>query len=147
MDYLLILIILVITVIIGLILSRPFVNIGPNKPQEAKGADLRMTYENLLEEIKAVEKKYRIGEISKDIYQQKVKVKKQAAADVLRLIEVEQTGEGQKIQEQGGKSNDVGQMQPQDTVQNREVICPNCGSTVVSSDKFCANCGHPLDKS
>ncbi len=151
MDIILILIILAITTVIGYILSRPFINNDSvNLLQEAQG-DPRMAYEDVLREIKTIEAEYGAGDLSENLYHQEISEKKQQAADLLRLMDTAVQLPSERIN-QGQSQRDI----PLEDLENThlpqepapenvaEKICPICGSTVVSDDKFCPNCGRSL---
>lgn len=146
MDFILIFVILAITVIIGYILSRPFLNVETTNHFSVVKDDLGLAYEELLQEIKAMQSAFEDGDLPEGEYWQGLEEKKQQAANLLRRIDdqmepgpvpsIRARSQPQQEDQLPVKDNDD---DPQGTT-----ICPHCGSTVVSSDKFCANCGKTL---
>jgi hypothetical protein len=141
MDLVLILIILAITVVIGYVLSRPFLN--PEISEVVLGgveSDLQEKYQTLLKEIKVLENAYEVGNLDKEAFLHQRDEKRFQAAECLREIERiagETPQEDFKTEKAGGDS-------PASPSPQHTKICPHCGNSVLSGDKFCANCGHNL---
>jgi len=94
MEYLPFLIILIIVIATGYILSIPF-----TRSKEGSTEDPKITpqehYQNLLMDIKALEKACESGSISKDDCIDQIKEKKQMAADLLRKSDLAQESDKQ----------------------------------------------------
>lgn len=129
MNIPLILIIVLMVVIISYILSKPFLKAGVEPEPLTILSQYESQYDSILGEIKSLEAAY--ARTHDQAYRQKIEVKKETAADLLRLIEQE------KQQPLPANPN---RQSPQPTT----VICPQCGRRVISSDKFCTYCGHRL---
>lgn len=87
MEYLPFLIILIIVIATGYILSKPFTRSTEGSTEEPKLAP-QQQYQNLLSEIKKLEKACASGSISKDDCIAQINEKKQTAADLLRDIDL-----------------------------------------------------------
>lgn len=129
MNIPLILITVLMVIIISYILSRPFLK-ADNEPEPVTTlSQYESQYDALLGEIKTLEVTF---ERTQDqSYRQQIEDKKEAAADLLILIDQEK--------QQPPAANPAW-----DAPHPTTVICPHCGRRVISGDKFCAYCGHRL---
>jgi hypothetical protein len=85
MDPLLIVIVVILVVVIGYILSRPFDN-PPEAPiAPSQESDRLQAYQNMLDEIKSLQRERNSGGDIEAIEKQ-INAKKQEAADLLRQI-------------------------------------------------------------
>ena len=142
MDILLIIITAVIVMGIAYVLSRPFANPAPvlEPPQHAR--DYQQQYEILLREIKTLQDECEVSDTSEEICVQ-IEEKKQLAANLLRLIN--EPVEDQITPYPVNEPVDPEETQPETSfLRDNTYICPQCGSRVASSDKFCTHCGHRL---
>jgi hypothetical protein len=141
MDLVLILIILAITVVVGYVLSRPFLNPETREmASEQVESDPQEKYQALLKEIKGLESDYKAGNLDKGPFLQQREEKRFQAAECLREIEriaAETVEKDLGLEEAAAES--LGSPSPQNAK-----ICPHCGNSVLAGDKFCANCGHNL---
>jgi rubrerythrin len=151
MDIIIILIILGITILIGYVLSRPFISSEP-VDQLSGVSEARLTYEDVLKEIKVIEAQYEAGDVPEAVFRQEIEEKKHQAADLLRQMNSaiqsspSHTDSDQKARQNGLASDPENSAHSQELAvkDEEEKICSNCGSTVVSTDKFCPNCGRSL---
>ena len=142
MDILLIIITLVIVMGIAYILSRPFTNPAPVPETPGKAQNYQHQYENLLREIKTLQDECENFDAPQELCAQ-IEEKKHLAANLLRLINVPV--------EEDLTTHPVNEpLDPEDTqpenpfLRGNSTVCPQCGSHVASSDKFCTYCGHRL---
>ena len=99
-------------------------------------------YQNLLNEIYSLEKKYPRDSTPNEIYDQ-TELKRQEAAKALRLLNPDMDERLSFLQ----VDDELGQLRERkdrETQQHGYFICKNCGSKVQGGDKFCANCGYRL---
>lgn len=142
MDILLITVIFAIIVTIGYILSRPFMNAETMNNTSSINGEYSIKYQMLLSEIKNLEDECLSAENPEHACEQ-LEDKKQQAANLLRKIyppenkDLSSTGAEPAV-----KQSDT---QPERDL-SREVTlyCPQCGSQVLHSDKFCTHCGQSL---
>ncbi|MDF1520655.1 MAG: hypothetical protein RQ728_06810 [Brevefilum sp.] len=83
MEPLLIAIVLLLVIIIGYILSRPFDNPPETPTPPSRKADHKSAYDALLDEIKSLQEELKAGGDIDGIEEQ-IRVKKQEAANLLR---------------------------------------------------------------
>jgi rubrerythrin len=143
MDALLIIITIAIVVAIGYILSRPFFGADAvsERPFPEAPHPYERQYQDLLREIKTLEAECQAGENDKRVTQ--IEILKEKAANLLRLIDVQSEDDIP-----GYPADDASQspeFQPEiGSHRDGSYICPQCGSRVIASDKFCPHCGHQL---
>lgn len=142
MDIFLIFIILIIVIAIGYILSRPFINTNAMREAPSTVGDFEFQYQMLINEIIALEEDCESAEKPDEICDQ-IDEKKEKAANLLRLINPPL--EKDFTAEQPAPPAEEEYIKPdQTTPKDGTYICPQCGSRVKSSDKFCTHCGHRL---
>jgi len=94
MEYLPFLIILIIVIATGYILSKPFTRTTEGSTEESKITPQKQ-YQNLLLEIKALQKVCETGAVSKVDCIDQIKEKKKMAADLLRKSDLAQESDEQ----------------------------------------------------
>lgn len=142
MDYLLIVTVIAIVFAIGYILSRPFLN--PDALREAPSVvgDYHVQYQTLLGEIKTLEGECEVAEVSDTVCDQ-LEEKKRLAANLLRLIHPHLDDEFTAYRHNA--ASELADTQPElELPRDGSYFCQQCGSRVISSDKFCTRCGHRL---
>jgi hypothetical protein len=137
MDYILIIFVLVVVICMGYILSKPFTH--PNTPEshDSDEVDLEDRYQMILGDIKAAEQD-RLAE--------------NAAGD-LRSDQPNQLNKVTPVSQMVAEGDQASYSSPSESTPDSPngeqppkgvTYCPQCGFEVLSSDKFCLHCGHPL---
>jgi len=142
MEYPLILLILIIVIVTGYVLSKPFTK-QSERTYEDQLDDYQRQYQDLLEEIKDIEKECEAGSIPIDDCIDQVNEKKKMAADLLRAIDP--TMKIESIISDEVKPADTDKNRPtEDRFSKGVYYCPQCAGKVMNSDKFCMHCGNRL---
>jgi hypothetical protein len=143
MDYLLLILILTIVICMGYILSKPFIKQDDRLEAVVLEDEQKSEYDQLLTEIKYLERYCNAGLITEDDCKILIEAKKIEAAELLRSY-TGPIGSDQK----GGQpftAPDESQEMPQALLKTAEsLFCPKCGDQVLMSDKFCVHCGFRL---
>ncbi len=138
MDYILIVFVLVVVICMGYILSKPFTH--PNNTPESHDSDevdLEDRYQMILGDIKAAEQDRLAEEAAGDFRVGQPDQQKMMASESQRVAEGDQAPYSSPSESTLGTPN--GEHPPKGVT-----YCPQCGFEVLSSDKFCLHCGHPL---
>lgn len=142
MEYLFFLFILIIVITTGYVLSKPFSK-QMDQPEETSLLDYEHQYQNLLEEIKGIEKDCETGIITIEDCVHQIREKKEMAANLLRVIDP--TMKIESVISDEFKPTEPDHSQPTAQFQSQgSFYCPQCGDQVLTSDKFCMHCGHRL---
>jgi hypothetical protein len=142
MEYLLFLFIVIIVITTGYVLSKPFSK-QMDQPEETRLLDHERQYQNLLEEIRGIEKDCESGILTTDDCIRQIREKKEIAANLLRVIDPTMRIESVISDEFKPTEPDHAQLTAPFLSQG-SYYCPQCGDQVKSSDKFCMHCGHRL---
>ncbi len=138
MDLLLIVFVLVVVICMGYILSKPFTY--PNSTPESKDADevdLEDRYQMILGEIKSFEQDRLAEDAPGDVLPGEHDQRDQMISSPSMVAEGDQTPYASLSE--SGPDQPSGEQLPKGAS-----YCPQCGFEVLSSDKFCLHCGHPL---
>lgn len=142
MDYLIVFFIVIIVIATGYILSKPFSK-QMDQSEEINLLEHEHRYQNLLEEIREIEKDCDSGNMPKEDCRQMITEKKELAANLLRVIDptmkIENIVTNEIKAAQPEDAQGLGQFQSQGAM-----FCPQCGDQVLPNDKFCMHCGHIL---
>lgn len=142
MEYLIILFILIIVIATGYVLSKPFTKQSEGS-YEAQLIDYKRQYQDLLEEIKGIEKECEADSIPIDDCIHQINEKKKMAADLLRTIDPTMEIESVISDEIKPAETDK-KRTTADLLSQGIYFCPQCAGKVMNSDKFCIHCGHRL---
>lgn len=122
-------------------LTRPFFT-SPQKESSSYRFDLLAEKDALLTQIQTLDFEYETGKLPEAAYQQRRRELIERAALVLQRFETAVSHQDNtldaKIEAAVAKLRGI---EPEATQS-----CPECASPVRDSDKFCAHCGHKLEK-
>ncbi len=142
MEYLFFLFILIIVIATGYVLSKPFTRQSESS-YEKQIIDYQRQYQNLLEEIKGIEKECESGSIPIDDCIHQINERKQMAADLLRTIDPTMAFDSVINDDINQTETDINRPIA-DPLSTDVHYCPQCAGRVLLSDKFCLHCGNRL---
>lgn len=143
MEVILIILILIIVVGMGYILCRPFFDQSSTPEARDAEIDLEDRYQMVLQEIKALKQDYESSAVSEEDTTHHLEQKKMMAAELLRLKNGQMTPVGEKKPSIRIPA-EVPDPPKRSQAPQGVTYCPQCGNKILSSDKFCIHCGHPL---
>lgn len=141
MDYLLLIFVLTIVICMGYILSKPFTKQSVREQIDDWIEDQDPEYQNILQEIKTLERAYTAGIITETECLAKIEEKKIQAANLLRLTD---SSKGSKNIQANNAPEETASQINENLPPYGTTYCPTCGYQVLLSDKFCVHCGHRL---
>lgn len=143
MDYLLLILILTIVICMGYILSKPFTKQYDTLEAVVLEDEQKSEYDQLLTEIKYLERYCNAGLITEENCKILIEEKKSEAAKLLRLYT------GPKDSDPQGSPpftapEEIQKVSQAKSKSTESLYCPKCGDQVLMSDKFCVHCGQRL---
>lgn len=144
MLYLLFFLMLIIVILIGYILCKPFFNEPDIEEPSQLNHPPEITYSTLMEEIQRIENDCKAGLITDEVCQTRLEEMKTAT---LQLHTVYHQAEAELAIKPGLSGIKETQITYLDNKQQNDFdYCPQCGDEVIPEDKFCMHCGHTLHR-